>query len=276
MSSFTLFPDLPTELRLHIWNKALPDYIPPALFSWKPRCWKIRFLMNNEPESEPNRDDLNLVLEFRHSMLGPARFHLPLVSVNNEARGIALSWAAENGIDIDQVGEKDGPVLKRAFDPESDAIYFPLDCWNDFLYEAANRAFEPDLVERNYSNRTEVYQIAVPEMLLHRGPATGLKDVFDSFPFLKVLYVVTGAHAETNSSNGEEDTPFRWEINKAQSDWEIVWAGNQSDWNIPMDKTNMIDDALRIGILDTAKELQEGLRESSMRNFKIRVVRGMI
>lgn len=181
--TFPLFPTLPAELRLQVWRDALPDHIQPALFLWKCGCWAIGLLTEYEFEYEPDNDEVNLILEFRYNVLNPIRFDNPLLSTNNEARQITLIWAAKNGFQLQQANNADYTIARRAFQPDNDTIFIPPYLWQLFLYEAVYRAYEPDLIDRNYSNCSEIYQLAIPGILFYKNTPIGLEDIFESCPY---------------------------------------------------------------------------------------------
>lgn len=96
-ASFVLFSSLAAELRNQIWRDALPHHIGPALYSYRKRgCWCPRQLTESEPGYIAGNDDLNLAFEFRTDLLDDDnQYHVPLFSVNREARSIVLAWLQE-------------------------------------------------------------------------------------------------------------------------------------------------------------------------------------
>lgn len=97
-ASFVLFSSLAAELRNQIWRDALPHHIGPTLYSYRKRgCWCPRRLTESEPGYIAGNDDLNLAFEFRTELLDDDnQYHVPLFSVNREARSIVIAWLQEH------------------------------------------------------------------------------------------------------------------------------------------------------------------------------------
>lgn len=304
-SSFPLFPDLPPELRLKIWRHTLPDHVPPALFTWNSGCWSWRHFHVYGPGYESDPDDLHLIVEFQHTMLKPTRFNnIPLLSVNSEARTLALSWAANNGIEhmrvvpqetnanADAVATPSVPIsgpLTRCFKPEYDAVFVPRLLWAQFLYEGMFQVFDPDYENRIYEYRSQVCYIAVTEGIINDGDEyVQWKDILEYFPSLQAVYLVVGAIPEELDCNaaflssgkkweGAAGIPRRWEVDEGKA-WEIVLknesqGGVDSEWFVmPDNKKNLIDGALSTKLMVVAKDLHEGMIEHRISDFRIRFV----
>lgn len=99
-STFPLFSSLPPELRNQIWCVAMPDKVGPAFYFYRKGCWCPRSLSKSDEEYGPEYDENILFFEFRYDLLDDAQFEVPLVFVNREARGIALAWVREQGIEL--------------------------------------------------------------------------------------------------------------------------------------------------------------------------------
>ena len=106
-----------------------------------------RRLSKSDEGYDPENDENNLNLEFRHDLLDDAQFEVPLVFVNREARRTALAWVRKQGIEIRPRENRQYPVFVRPFDPMRDALYVALDKWHDFLCEPDDRQSQPDLFE---------------------------------------------------------------------------------------------------------------------------------
>lgn len=75
------------------------------------------------------------------------QFEVPLLFVNREARGIALAWVREQGIEIRPREHRQYPIFVRPFDPMRDVLYVALDKWDDLLREPNDWKFQLDLFE---------------------------------------------------------------------------------------------------------------------------------
>lgn len=275
---FHLFPDLPPELRNQVWRATLPDRIPPALYLYRLGCWWPRHLTEADVGYEPDSGDNNLVLEFCHSKLGAARLDVPTAAVSSEARHVALTWAAEQGVEVRASGQPEtaGPIFVCPFRPSRDLLYVPLDHWDNLFMEPLNRPWELDhFLDRNYSTRSEVYRIAAPEALLqrHRSASFTLDELFDSFPMLQALYVVMDPQPDFGSLPGS-DVPWRWEIAEKQGGWELVWNSIARGWHVR--NSGAAQEAhggeLFRRVLEAAQEVQKGLNVCHKHGFEVRVV----
>lgn len=121
-SIFPLFSSLPPELRNQIWRDAVPDKVGPALYFYRNGYWCPRRLSKSDKGYDPEKDENNLNFEYRHDLLDDAQFEVPLVFVNLEARGIALAWVREQGIEIRFCENRQHPIFVRPCDPMRDAL----------------------------------------------------------------------------------------------------------------------------------------------------------
>lgn len=276
--SFHLYSSLPLELRIQIWQESLPSQIKPAVFKYKRGCWWARHLTDADVGYEHDSVDGNLVLEFRHGMLGASRFDVPLAGTTQEARDAALSWAARHGIEV-VPGEP--PIFVRPFHPELDILYVAQEDWDSLLREPLERPWELEMLrDKQYSDRCEVYQMAVPEALLWRRDSSdcfALHEVFDSFSGLKVLYVVRDPQPDfAPSCSGTCDASWRWEVH-AVGGREMTWNGITRGWHIGAEvreREDMNDEEIHQRLLGASEELQRAFGECIHRphGFVIRVV----
>lgn len=91
-----------------------------------------------------DRDEANLVLEFCHRRLGATRLDIPFAAITAEAREVALTWAAKQGVQLQESNQTGRPkiIFVCSFHPECDILYVPLDCCNDLFLEPSNRPFK--------------------------------------------------------------------------------------------------------------------------------------
>lgn len=266
-ASFTLFPDLPPELRTQIWQDALPDVIGPGLYRYKPGCWEPRLLTEGEYGYLPGDDNNNWILEFRHDRLGGARLNIALVSVNREARDIALDWAAKQDVEIRQVG--DSQVLIRPFDPERDCMYVSPDDWYGFQIEEIELPWDLgwDRLDRNFEIRCHVTRIAVPEAIFKDKDATwrGLDALVEGFSSVQALIVVSGRLSDMPSPGSDEGPPLHCEIDILQGT-EMVWNYENKRFlpgNAVDDTQNQVYDEV---IRQASQEVTQGLVKWDHRN----------
>lgn len=249
---------------MQILQESLPSQIPPALYKYKRGCWWPRHLTDADVGYEPDSVDDNLVLEFRHSMLGASRFEVPLADTTREARDAARSWAAKHGIEV-----LPGNPLSfvRPFQPDLDILYIPLEDWDSLLREPQERPWELEtLRDKQYSDRCEVYRMAIPEALLRqdRSNSFALHELFDSFSELEMLYVVQDPQPHFAFSLSRTcDAPRRSEVGALEG-LEMIWNGMMRGWHISGElrgKEGRNYEELYHRLLATAEELQGAFPE---------------
>lgn len=268
-STFASFSSLPRELRDQVWRDALPDKVGPALCFYRKGCWCPRRLSTSDEGYDPENDENNLNFEFRHDLLDDIQFEIPLVSVNREARGIALTWVREQGIEIRPRGDRQYPVLVRPFDPMRDALYIALDKWDDFLCEPDDRQFQPDLFELLVDIKSDLTRIAVPEALLRSEVAT-LPEMFRNFFNLKVLFIIVDAQPDLQSADNDVKVQRRWEFESTQGG-AFFWDDDRGCFDLG--NSEYIGDEAVYRLIEKAnKGLGEGLAENHIRSFEIRPV----
>jgi len=164
-SVFTLFPNLPGELRNQIWQESLPSskIIKPTFYFFKKGCWKSGVKQHNQ--LQPSNFDLDL--------LEDVQFRLPQLFVNHEARSIALSWIQKHDIRFRTL-KNDGavnPVFVRLFNAARDALYVPSERYHDFQNDVlgiqANQAFTRYVAIPESMIRTDFMDLEIT-MLFYR------------------------------------------------------------------------------------------------------------
>lgn len=287
-SGFSLYPDLPPELRMQICRAALPDQLAPALHIYKRGCWGPRHLTETDVGYESDSADDNLVLEFCLEKLGVARFDISIAAITNEAREVTLAWASQQwGVEVQECHSPEqgrpATIFTCRFHGERDILYVPLDLWHDFFLEPANLPFELDdfLPDSNYSTRNETRRVAVPAALLAQDQSHDfrLAELVDLVPCLNILYVIVDPQPDFSCSPGS-DVPWRREV-VAQSldgegggDWAMVWNSIARGWHIRngVAAQEMEDGGFYQRLLEAAQELQGELGPYE-RDLEIRVVR---
>lgn len=218
-STFSL-PSLPPELRIQIWNDALPLNDKGAIFFYRKDCWAPRWLEESDAGYLAGCD--NIVFSFDLNLLEKVtvKEHLPLASVNREARGSALAWAYKQGIEYPVNENVQQHAMVRSFDPTRDILF--VRTWHEFFIDASDRMFEPDLHERTISSHPVYARIAIPEAQLF-ADWEAIGDLFvEQWFWPDVLYIII-------------NTPMyaQMEIESvgAQRRWEIVSQGRPFIWN---------------------------------------------
>ncbi|KLU88252.1 hypothetical protein MAPG_07239 [Magnaporthiopsis poae ATCC 64411] len=126
---FHRFPDLPLELREHIWNDALTERLVTTLFPYQEGHWVRSAWVPGDEEYNDFYNDI-AKLAVKHTPDIPVV--TPLPEVSHEARRVAVTWAKRRGYSITQgqAGNRNRPTsltVMRPFDPAVDAIYYPTE-----------------------------------------------------------------------------------------------------------------------------------------------------
>lgn len=230
LNDFPLFMSLAPELRSQIWLHTFPDTIKPALFRYKPGCWHLLHLTKYDPcgQYDPLDDTKNMRLEFRHNMLGHVQIETRLVSVNHEAREVAVRWAHEKGFFVQKI--EGYPVISCPFNPGRDILYIPPDQLNNFAKETRNILEKEEPANRNPLRRTFVKNFAIMESQLRcRGHRVlSLRKVFEKFLPVGMLVILIKTELGTELADRYLNLQKRWEFRKGGA-W--VWDNEKEIWN---------------------------------------------
>ncbi|OAA58284.1 hypothetical protein ISF_06823 [Cordyceps fumosorosea ARSEF 2679] len=273
---FTLFPRLPTEIRLQIWRIALePEPPGPVLFPFKSGCWQPRRLTPADPHFDPVRDELNLTLEFRHELLDEVFFHVPLYSVNQEARSVAWPYIASQNLrrrsSHDDDDDDASCRFARRFDPSRDVLLLPrAEAERALLSESLDRLFEPDLTGRDVDCPwPAVSRLAVTSTAA--APGAGAGDVVAAPDYgalvelcqdLRTVYLVLDPPGGWRSEGGGgrhwevagADKPaltFAWQMSDGVTSWSIECSEEEG---VVAELVHQIK-RRRDGLVDTLVEL---------------------
>ncbi|KAE8307037.1 hypothetical protein BDV41DRAFT_71960 [Aspergillus transmontanensis] len=220
---FTLFPNLPPELRNHIWRDTLPDKVRQALYLYKRGCWHSRRLTQDEKGYDHNNDKCNWCHVWRHDLLDPIQLEVPLLFVNSEARGIALAWIQEQGLKMSFYEDGQAPTAIRPFDPEHDTLYISLDTWRDFSNEPC------ELLDPRYGSTHSncalptFSRVAMPEELFQYD--ISLFDVFLFYLNLEKAFVIFNAQSDIQPEENGLKVQRRWELQGTQGP-TLFWNGD--------------------------------------------------
>lgn len=300
---FSAFSRLPTELRRLIWNYALPGRIGATLHFFKSKnTWGSRDVTVGEEHYEADREGFQKLLEFQLGLLdNEVQFDMPLLSVNSEARALALAWIREQGIITtpskptkfknSQPGRRkraDLPVLsgRRPFCASRDALYVPYTHWISFLASSVDPNF-PSGTFFGVSSDLEI--LAIPEDSMDDN-TNNPQEIFEDHPNLRSLLVVMGTkpnysppYSDDNDnarlrdavSNGHPADSMaheRWEYESLVKG-SFIWQPDQErllfDGTVSADE---IPDRVHRMIEKATTELKLSLREACISNFEIRPV----
>jgi hypothetical protein len=188
-SRFTLFPQLIPELRLLVWQLALPKLGGKLLYPYQKGCWVFEE-MGLAPD--PNGEDL--YFRFDTSRFEPLHIALPLYYVNQEARDVTLKWLQEHRLTVSRTSSSVYDAL-RPFDPRHDTVFVPSTQLEDFVAEPAVSPHElGDMVERYFgTSNPALPRLAVapagPQLL--KGEL--LSDFFQFGGTIETIFVVENA-----------------------------------------------------------------------------------
>ncbi|KAF7954878.1 uncharacterized protein EAE97_000137 [Botrytis byssoidea] len=228
ITDFPIFMKLVPELRSKIWLATLPDTIKPALFRYKKGCWHLLHLTKYDPCGQYNRrdDTKNMRLEFRHNMLGHVQIETRLVSVNHEAREVAVRWAQKKGFVVQRI--EGYPIMSCPFNPGRDILYIPHDEVATFMDEPIDILNKVDPANREPLPRTFVKNFAIMEVSMWtHGPAF-LGRLFKHFVPIGMLVILIPTELGTKFADRYLNLQERWEFRKGGA-W--VWDNKKNLWN---------------------------------------------
>ncbi|KAI2467398.1 hypothetical protein F4781DRAFT_310927 [Annulohypoxylon bovei var. microspora] len=267
-SVFSPFSSLPPELRDQIWQDALPRDVGPALYFYRKGYWRPRRLSESDEGFDPSNDENNLNFEFRYDLLDDTQFQMPLAFVNREAHSIARAWTHEQGIKMRPRGNGQYPFFQRPFDPSRDALFVPLEKWDEFRCEPDDRLWEPDLYGRLVDIKTEPTRIAIPNALFRKEGAL-ISEMFRYFYHIEVLLVVVNEQPAPLPA-GNVAKAQRWEFESVPEGsffWnsENGWIANEDDENTGDESPYRLTDAI-------THELGDALLQNDITSFEVRHV----
>ncbi|RAH41116.1 uncharacterized protein BO95DRAFT_436116 [Aspergillus brunneoviolaceus CBS 621.78] len=228
---------LPPELRLMVWEAALPDPVVDPLYIWRYDCWTARLDETKNAQDEKKNE---LHIEFDPRPLDCYEVHLPHFSLNHEARWVALRWLEKQQprLQIRYHKKTRRFSIVRPFDPTRDTVYVPYRQWFNFFPNAHRirnlmlkagvdqqlahmwpwnpRPGHPTIVK----HPTPLTRLAFPSGLLHKK---GAEHVCPSskwsspHPECRQVSIVSSATGSTG------DPPARFaDIDVVHRTWEVV------------------------------------------------------
>ncbi|OAA70972.1 hypothetical protein LEL_09563 [Akanthomyces lecanii RCEF 1005] len=250
--SFTLFGQLPCELRLKIWHDALPESEGSAVYFF--RDWKWKPHAPETAADAPSRPLLETDDELGEDVVNPhVPVYLPHISVNYEAREVALRWAARENLTLqlherawDEEHDAGGRVVVRPWQPRrGDAVYVGRDRWDDFCQRpctfpfdgqaavyygtvdcgyaalsstspcAAAAASSGGLFGRPAPRSVEIRTLAIPAADV---PGAALAGLLHCLPNLERLQLVYGPLPQPHEREDEALVPRRWALTSAHDE----------------------------------------------------------
>ncbi|KAJ3492582.1 hypothetical protein NLG97_g5287 [Lecanicillium saksenae] len=205
--TFHLLSALPLELRIAIWQAALPDFTGPSVFFYRDkRYWCARRLAENEAGYIPVTGEMGI--KFRSDLLDQDnQFYVPPLWVNREAHSVASAWLHERGTRTRLPRPNEQCLFTPPFNGALDALYVSEDRWMQFCLECTNRMGEPDLLNQNLDLSSDLTKVAISDALFMRLDfGADFADVQIWFQYLTVLFVVIGTQPD------EAPGSWRWEV----------------------------------------------------------------
>ncbi|KAM3554860.1 hypothetical protein MY1884_005914 [Beauveria asiatica] len=256
--SFTLFRQLPCELRLQIWHDSLPASEGSAVYFFRDWKWEPSV---PPPSPRPILEaDAELACDVVRPHV-PVR-HLPHASVCCEAREVALQWAARRGLSLqlherawDEEHDAGGRVVVRPWHPgRGDSVYAGRDRWDDFCRRPCTFPFDGaaavyygtvdggyaalpapaaaggcggGLFARPTPRSVEIRALAVPAADV---PARALAGLLHCLPNLARLQLVYGALPQPHEREDKALVPRRWTLVSAHGEAGGGGGGGVRPW----------------------------------------------
>ncbi|KAM0800501.1 hypothetical protein BDR22DRAFT_852066 [Usnea florida] len=271
--TFPLFTSLPRELRDQIWRNALADDVRPASSRYRKGCWCPRRLSESDEEYDHDNDKYNLLFEFRHDLLDDIRFEIALFHVSLEARDLTLAWIREQGMEIRPYEDRSSPVFVRPFDPKRDALYIPLDQWDNFLGEPNDRLSQPDLFGQFSFYNSDLTRVAVPAALL-RSKAASLPEIFRFHYHLKVLLIVVDPPPDPRPTDDDVTMQYQWDFESVRGG-AFFWHNHYTHPNPRFNPENdgyVGDEAVYRLVRKATRGLGKALVCHCIERFEVRLV----
>ncbi|GAB7324380.1 hypothetical protein MBLNU13_g08323t2 [Cladosporium sp. NU13] len=188
-TQFTLFPQLIPELRLMVWQHALPMLRGKLLYPYRKGCWVFEDI---GLEQDSNGD--NLYIRFDTTRLKPLRIALPLYSVNREARDVTIKWLQKHRTTISRTRRSCVHKASRRFRPQHDTMFLPSTKLKRFAMELARRPFKRDMLNRHFSSSNPALpRLAVTSVGLQLLKGDLLDMFFESAGTINTIFVVDDA-----------------------------------------------------------------------------------
>ncbi|KAL8400873.1 hypothetical protein RB594_001049 [Gaeumannomyces avenae] len=199
-SVFHKFQCLPSELRVKIWEEALPEESDTTLFAHE--RWDYVYWPQEGMDDEINFENISeswTRADFRVYDV-PAVRMAPLLNANREARHVAVAWACQHGYRKARRGAGDGDgngpaplVMRRRVDPAVDAVYYPTaEAPSARFHEARDMMMYNDPDNDEGSFVSFVKAVALPRAMIEEVSMETWRRIKLMHRRWDVLYVVLG------------------------------------------------------------------------------------
>ncbi|KAB8263496.1 hypothetical protein BDV32DRAFT_161711 [Aspergillus pseudonomiae] len=264
-ASFTLFPNLPPELRHQIWRYALPDKIRQALYVYQADCLKLKRLKEGSRDYMNSDAGLDLLYEWCPYLLdpNPIKVEVPLLFVSSEARGITLAWMRGQGLKIHSYKAGQTPIAIRPFDPEHDTLYIPYDYWGGFLDYTLHSLAQYDEIY-NY-DLLGLKRIAVSEGLILDQER--ISETWLLYCGLEKVFIIPNAQSDMQPEEHGRKVKGRLELHDIQGPMRF-WNNDRGcfEWENSADAG---DETLKTAMEKACDGLDEWLQDSE-NTFEVR------
>lgn len=267
-ATFPLFRYLPLELRTKIWHVALPDKDRPGLYPYRRGYWHPRWIPPGDKDFDPSHQP-NIDLEFRSDLFDKIKVQLPMLFVNWEARGIALAWAHQKRFKMRFYKNHQCHILTRSFDPMHDALYIAPHQVHSFCEEATERMGYPDICDHIITMAPFLFNAAIPEALLYAEEDDRIRQIFEDFSYLRVIYIVVSRPPKFTDSEVKVQT--QWDLVSPPGQRKFIWDPSYRYFDYEGHKF-IGNEALYQRIEELGEELVEMLVENKISKFEIRPV----
>ncbi|RAH45991.1 2EXR domain-containing protein [Aspergillus brunneoviolaceus CBS 621.78] len=276
-SSFPKFPKLPAELRLKIWEEALPELIDQPLYFYSQRQRQTTHAYDTLAAVVPQSIDV------QHGQVRPRTVELPHLFVNWEARGTALCW----------VGKQNAETLSSWMRPKKSPSHHHHHHHHILEKRKAESvpgyrevggvvAREPTFITFPAPERA-LRSVAVLMRLLQEHPGS-LVGAFFRWRGVKAVYLVVHEQEdderqfESDAMEGKQ--PWRFEVSEATLKGRWVPANREMEWEASGSSNNQENDPdlekLSTVMLGTQPSLTALFREwnpSVHRDFRVQLIR---
>ncbi|VUC21855.1 unnamed protein product [Clonostachys rosea] len=268
-NSFSIFSNLPPELRLKIWSYALPEDITNLLYVYKRGCWSARPILESDERYDSQHDNGNWSYDFCPDLLPGPTFKVRLGFVNHESREVALTWVRAQTSGLVYPGRTVSPVFRRAFDVCSDTLYVAPGQWNDFLREPMDEFDQQGPIGRDMEIHGQVEQLAVSETLIRSGSYAPPDDLVEYYNDLRVLYIIINPGEGEADMDPQTSKPCRYR--SIPGGCIFSWDHTQRIFEF-LGGDNSGDEAFDQLIYDFIQGLREGLIYMEVAKFEVRLV----
>lgn len=225
--SFPHFPRLPPEVRLQIWQAALPVDLLPILHPYEEGHYRYFWTPRR------NREHFDWI--WSSDLLPNYIIQAPLLAVDSEARSTMLQWATRQRCKLRPRMSPTRPVYLRDFDVNYDAIYLPYGQVPALGWEYWSRTMQPPLVLADSSGSSSLRKLAIPEVAFISNQ--DIKSLCDTIctaqGSVDCLYILTSPPGELYWFEWRKHDPHqRWEFEsldagcyrklKDESGWTFV------------------------------------------------------